>query len=359
MHDTARHFLLTGGGTMGSVTPLLAVAAELRKRDANAQLSWVGTPHGPERLVVESHRIAFRELDAPKLDRHRPWMWPIVPFRFVRSCVRAFVLLRDMRPAMVFAAGSYVSVPIALMSWLLRIPIWVHQLDVVPGLANRVMAPFAAKISVTFETTAKHFPSGKTMVVGGMARKGIRGGDKAVAMKRYGLDSAKPTLLVTGGGTGAQQLNEVMAAVMRELTAHVNVIHLTGRGKMLTSLEGQAGYVALEFLNEGMADALAAADVVVSRAGLGTICELAALGKPTILVPIHEPFQEANAKALEERKAADVLWYVTPQIVAQAVFRMVDSPERRAEYAKNIRGLFALNGDERIVHEALNLLNEV
>lgn len=359
MESQHTHFMLTGGGTLGSVTPLLAIASELRKRDANVQLSWIGTPTGPERLVVEAQRIPFSVLPAPKLDRYRKWLWPFIPFQFAVSCIRAFSMLRKVRPNMVFSAGGYVSVPIAWMAWLLRIPVWVHQLDVLPGLANKLMAPVAKKISVTFEETAKDFPAHKTIVVGSMVRSSIRRGERAIALKRYGFDETKPTLFVTGGGTGAASLNEMLTVIKDELLPHMNVLHLTGRGKMLTALEQAGkGYVALEFLNEGWADALAAADLVVSRAGLGTISELAALGKPSIIIPIHEPFQEANAKALEERKAADVLWYVTPQILAQAVFRVLDGEGHRIELSNNIRSIFPLNADERVVHEAYSLLNE-
>lgn len=358
MNDQSKAYLMTGGGTLGSVTPLLAVAVELRKRDANVALSWVGTPGGPERLVVESQRIPFYKMAAPKLDRYRKWTWPLLPFRFAFSFLNSLRLLYVIKPDMVFSAGGYVSVPVAWAAFVMRIPVWVHQLDVLPGLANKLMAPVAKKVSVTFEETARDFPAKKTVVVGSMVRKSLRQGEKATALKRYGFDEAKPTILVIGGGTGAASVNEMFAIIADELTAHANVLHLVGRGKMLSSLEGKKNYAALEFLNEGMADAYAAADVVVSRAGLGTISELAALGKPSVVIPIHDAFQEANAKLLEDKQAAHVLWYVTPQILAQAILHLLENTEQRDTYAKNIRALFALNADERIVHDALALLEK-
>ncbi|MEK7458829.1 MAG: UDP-N-acetylglucosamine--N-acetylmuramyl-(pentapeptide) pyrophosphoryl-undecaprenol N-acetylglucosamine transferase [Patescibacteria group bacterium] len=351
-----KHFLMTGGGTLGSVTPLLAIAAELRKRDAHTVVSWVGTPNGPERLVVESNRIAFYSLSSPKLNRYKKWLWPLLPFGLAVSVVRAFSLLRTLRPAMVFTAGSFVSVPVVLAAWVLRIPVWVHQLDVQPGVANKIMAYFAKRISVTFDETAVAFPSKKTLVVGGMFRHALRLGDKQTAVTRYGFDATLPTVLVMGGGTGAVQINDAMATLRRDMVTHANVLHLVGRGKMLSALEEQGqNYTALEFLNEGMADAYAAADIVVCRSGLGTICELAALGKPAIIIPFHS-FEFPNAKALEERNAAEVLWYMTPQILSQAITRLLEHPERRDELSKNVRALFALNADERIVHETLLML---
>lgn len=357
MSEGPKHFLMTGGGTLGSVTPLLAIASELRKRDAHTVVSWVGTPGGPERLVVESNRIAFHALASPKLDRYRKWSWPFIPVRLATSVVRAMSLLRKLRPDMVFSAGSFVSVPVVIAAWMLRIPVWIHQLDVAPGVANKMMAPFAKRISVTFEETAAAFPKKKTMVVGGMVRKTLRQGEKDVAMKRYGFDETKPTILVMGGGTGAVQINEAFAILRRDLVTRANVLHLVGRGKMLAALEAHGpNYAALEFLNEGIADAYAAADVVVCRSGLGTMSELAALGKAAIVIPFHN-FEFPNAKVLEDRKAAEVLWYVTPQIIGQSIARLLEHPERREELSKNIRALFALNADERIVHDALALLN--
>jgi UDP-N-acetylglucosamine--N-acetylmuramyl-(pentapeptide) pyrophosphoryl-undecaprenol N-acetylglucosamine transferase len=352
-----QHFLLTGGGTLGSVTPLLAIAADLRKRNPGVSLSFIGTPHGPERLLVESQRIPFWQLAAPKLDRHRWWLWPLIPIRFFVSWVNAIRILYVTKPSFVFVAGGYVAVPVAWAAFVLRIPVWVHQLDVLPGLANKLMTLVARKISVSFEETAKYFPARKTLLVGSMVRQAIRHGEREVALQRYGFNAALPTLLVVGGGTGAASINETMAAIWQDLVPYMNVLHLVGRGKMLTVLEeAKPSYVALEFLNEGMADAYAVADLVVSRAGLGTISELAALGKPSIIIPIHEPFQEANARVLEERKAAQVIWHMTPQILEQTIRRLLDNHELSAEFGKNIRGLFALNADERIVHEALTLL---
>ncbi len=356
MHEQSKAFLMAGGGTLGSVTPLLAIAGKLRERDANVSLAWIGTPDGPERLVVESQRIPFYKLSSPKLDRYRTWTWPLLPFRLAISFLHALRLLYVVKPHMVFSAGGYVSVPVAWAAWVMRIPVWLHQLDTLPLLASKAIAPVAKKISVTFEETAAAFSAKKTVVVGTMVRQALRKGDKSVALKRYGFDEAKPTVLVIGGGTGAASVNELFAVIVDELTTHANVIHLVGRGKMLSSLEGRPNYAALEFLNEGMADAYAAADVVVCRAGLGTISELVALGKPSIVIPIHDPFQEANARLLEDKGAAHVLWYVTPQILAQAITRLLENSEQRETYAKHIRALCAVNADERIVHDALAML---
>jgi UDP-N-acetylglucosamine--N-acetylmuramyl-(pentapeptide) pyrophosphoryl-undecaprenol N-acetylglucosamine transferase len=349
---------MTGGGSGGPVTPLLAIAAEWKKREPDVQISWIGTPNGPERTLVEAAKFSFSPLSAPKFDRTRPWTIPFVPFQLVTSCVKAIKLLQELEPSMVISAGAYVSVPVIWMAWLLRIPVWIHQLDVEPGMANKLMAPFAKRISVTFQESMSAFSAKKTELVGCMYRKVLRLGEKEVAQKVYGLDASKPTVVVMGGATGAAKINEIMSIIGRDLAKRMNVLHLTGRGKMLTALEEIGGtYVPMEFLGEGIADVYAAADVVIARAGIGTIAELAALGKPSIILPIVGTHQEANAQALEERNAAIVMRHVTPQTLEQAIYRLLDNQGRREELSKNIHGLFPLNADERIVHEAIALLN--
>lgn len=351
------HIVFTGGGTLGPVTPLLAVAAEWKKRDPFVKFTWIGTPDGPERLLVESAKIPFIALKAPKFDRTRPWTWPFIPFQMLASCIASARLLADLQPTLLMSAGAYVSVPIAWTAVFMRIPSWIHQLDVTVGLANKLMAPFAKRISVTWEENVATFGAAKTLVVGAMIRPFLRLGDAQTARELFGLDATKPTVLVLGGGTGATRLNERLAIIGPELIRHANVIHLTGRGKMMTALETLGdGYVAREFVGEGMADLYALADVVVTRAGMGTIAEVVALGKPTILLPL-EGQQESNAQALESRGAADVLHHVTPQTLLQSILRYLDNPEKRDALTTKIRTVFPTNADERIVHEALRLLN--
>ncbi len=358
----AHHILFTGGGTLGPVTPLLAVAAEWRKHEGDVRFSWIGTPHGPERSLIEGAKIPFFSLSAPKFDRSRKWTLPFVPFFFLISFIKSWNRLKELQPSLVMSAGAYVSLPIVIAAWMRRIPVWIHQLDVAPGLANKLMAPFATHISVAWSQSADAFPKKKTTVVGGMARLALTFGNRSTAYQRYSLRSHLPTVLVIGGGTGATSINHAMTIIAEELLQKVNVIHLTGQGKMLPDLqklhEAERGYVALEFLQEGMADAFAAADIVVCRAGMGTIAELALLGKPAILVPRVATDQEANATALQNLGAANVIREITPQILLQEIQKLLHHPEDRQALARNICAIFPLNAEERIVEGAMGILKE-
>ena len=358
MNSSRNHIIFTGGGTLGPVTPLLAVATEWRKRDPHVRLTWIGTPDGPERVVVESAKIPFISLSAPKFDRTRPWTWMFSPFQLLVSTFRSYRILSDIEPSMIITAGAYVSVPVALAAAVMRVPIWVHQFDLVVGLANKLMAPFAKRISVTWEENAASFGAKKTLVVGAMIRPFLKLGDAQMARELFGLNVGRPTVLVVGGGTGSARMNERFSIIGAELSRHANVIHITGRGKMLSALESIGDdYVVREFVGEGMADILALADVVVSRAGMGMIAEIVGLGKAAILLPL-EGQQEVNAKAIEDRGGAEVLKHVTPQTLLQSILRLIESPERRGALAARARTLFPTNGDERIVHEALELLSD-
>lgn len=353
------HLLLTGGGTLGPVTPLLAVAEEWRKRKPEAKISWIGTPNGPERSLVERRRFDFYSLRSPKFDRARPWTLPFVAPLFLLSLARSFVLLRELQPVAVVSAGAYVSVPVAWMAKLLGIPVWIHQLDVVPGVANKLMAPVAKKINITWSESASQFPKGKSEIVGAMVRSMVTVGEAKLARDRYGFSLEKPTVFVIGGGTGAASINEMMAIIGPELSERANVLHLTGKGKLRESLKtiGE-NYTALEFLEEGMADAYALSDVVVARAGMGTIAELVALKKPTVLIPIPHSHQEANARALEERGAAIVVKHLTPQTLLQAIEKVLSDKNKQRELSENIGTLFPLNADERMVDDILSVIEK-
>lgn len=348
---------MTGGGTLGPVTPLIAIAREWQRRDPNASVSWIGTPSGPERMIVEEAGFDFRTLLAPKLDRHRKWTWPLIPFLMLYSSVAALLMLRRVRPDIVFTAGGYVSVPVVLMAWILRIPVWVHQLDVVPGLANRIMAPFAKKVSVTWLESLESFPEKKTIQAGSVVRDGLLRGDKKKVIEKHNLDPEKLTVFVIGGGTGATPINDAMAAIGDDLVKKVNVVHLTGLGKMIDGLnEISPNYVALEFLGKDIADYFAAADIIVARAGMGTILELSALGKASIIIPLKNTDQMANARLLAEREAAVIIHQLNGQILKQEIIHLAEHDERRWELQDKMRELLIENGEERIVKEAVGLL---
>lgn len=327
--------LFAGGGSLGPVTPLLAVAEALRERDPSIELLWVGTPSGPERTLVEDAGIRFCALPVARLTRYPSLEWLALPINAVRAMVGARRLMRNERPDLVASAGGFTGVPVAVAAFVDGVPSWLHQSDVPPILSGRLSAPFASWVTVAWPQTAAAFPADRTEVVGNPARASVAGMTRDAGHARFGLDPSRPTVLVTGGGGGAEWVNRCMEAVGGELAREANVIHLTGLGKKTDALDrfGPA-FVARELLSGEMAAALAAADALVGRAGMGTITEIAARGIPSILIPLPgSPAQEQNAAALAATGGTVVFRQdaMTPQELLEAIRALLrDEPRRRA-----------------------------
>ena len=291
--------LFTGGGTLGPVTPLLAVADAWRKKDSSMEFIWAGTSAGPERFFVEKEGIRFFAIATARFTRYISIEWILLPFRFLFACAQSCVLIAREKPDLIASAGGFTAVPIAIIGSMFGVPTWIHQSDVEPVVTNRLLAPFAKLITVAFEQTKSFFPASKTVVVGNPVRLSILHGSVAHAKLKFAIDESKPTVLVFGGGGGAQWLNEVMSEIWERVSLVANVIHVTGKGKSeknKTSIEHH--YHVVEYLAGEMADVLALADLVVCRAGTGTITELSALKKASIMIPLPNSPQEKNAAAV-------------------------------------------------------------
>ena len=337
--------MMTGGGTLGPVTPLLAVVEAWKKLDPSAHFVWVGTLNGPERTLVEKQAIPFFGMQAPKLDRHAPLRWIFIPFRFLWSMKVAAELIRQERPDVVVTAGGYVSVPVLWVARLLRIPTWVHQQDVRAGLANLLMVPAATRVSVAWIKTIHKFPTKKTIHIGNPVRLSVVGGLKERAAARFGLNPDKPTVLVLGGGTGAVWINQAIASLAPELVSRANILHITGRGKQPEG-EQPHGYVVVDLIAEGMNDVFALADIVVCRAGMGTISELSALRKPSIIIPMPNSHQEDNTEALEELDAAIIMHQerTSPQMLLQTLEELLADAEERKKLGNRLHAALPTDG---------------
>jgi len=297
--------LLAGGGTLGPVTPLLALAEAWRKQREDISFALVGTQDGPERSLAQASHIPFYAIPSVRLPRFFSMEWFLIPFRAVYALAGAHRLLRAQRPDLIIGAGGFTQVPVMWVGRFLGVPSFLLQTDVRPLLSNRLVASFVKKIFIGFEETMPFFSARKTVQTGVPVRASLKTGSRERACARFGLDGTRPTLLVLGGGTGSLWINERMAEIAPQLVQEMNVIHLTGRGKQLASLT-MNGYASMEQVEDGLADIYAAADLVVARAGMGTISELCALSKPALIIPLPGSAQLENARALARRHAAMV-----------------------------------------------------
>ncbi len=319
--------LFAGGGTLGPVTPLLAVIDAWKKRE-ELDVVWVGTPHGPERELVEQIGARFYVLPVAKLPRYVSLEWVTLPVKILWAFAKALRVLMKEKPALVGSAGGYTAVPVIFAAKLLRIPVWVHQQDVEIILTNKLTAPFANLVTVAWKENLKALK--KARLVGNPVRAHVLEGSRERAEEFFKLDERKMTVFVFGGGSGAIWMNKTMAQMGKEIERFANVIHVTGKGKMLGELEEIGGnYNAVELLSDEMADAYAVADLVVCRAGLATITELAALGMPSIVIPLPDSPQEKNACAIKEG-AIVVGQDMTPWALMETIrLTLEDEVERR------------------------------
>ncbi|RMD59332.1 UDP-N-acetylglucosamine--N-acetylmuramyl-(pentapeptide) pyrophosphoryl-undecaprenol N-acetylglucosamine transferase [Candidatus Parcubacteria bacterium] len=303
--------VFTGGGTAGSVTPLLALASELKKRSDKYHFFWIGARGGIEKSIIEKKDMPFKAIFCGNLRRYFSWRNFLDPFLVIVGFLQALVFLMRKRPLCVIAAGSFTQVPVGWAAWSLRIPLVIHQQDIRPGLANRLTAPAARVITTAFEETAHYFGK-KAVWIGNFIQAELEEEfhhlTRAQACQYFGFNSSKPVVLIMGGSTGAQAINSFVYQNLTDLIAKYQIIHLTGYGKGPEQDIKKGRYVWFEFLSTvQIARALRAADVVFSRAGLGALTEFSYLGKPVILIPIPNSHQEDNASYYAKRQAALVL----------------------------------------------------
>ncbi len=331
---------------MGSVAPLLAVVPELQKRGQT--VVFVGTVGGPEKEVVEAMGIQFFALRAAKLRRYFTARHLLVPFEFVFSLWQALRVLKAEKPDVIVSAGGFIAVPVILVGRLLGIPSVIHQQDVRPTLSNVVCARWAKVITTTFEESVSHFEkfaSARCTVewIGNPVR------DLSVTTQTIekNLDASVPTVLLMGGGTGATGINEL---VDQSLCDIANVIHVTGKGKR-SEVVNHPRYHAYEFLNAELFEALALATVVVSRCGLSSLTELAALRKPAIFIPMPDSHQNDNAALIQKYNAGIVLPQssLTPASLTSQVKILLDDADFCEAIGSHLHQLMKLHANKKFV----------
>jgi UDP-N-acetylglucosamine--N-acetylmuramyl-(pentapeptide) pyrophosphoryl-undecaprenol N-acetylglucosamine transferase len=347
--------IMSGGGTLGSVTPLLAAAQAIKRIEPTAELLWVGTRGGPEEKLVAAAGIPFRAISSGKLRRYFDWRNFVDLARIICGFFESRRLLKGYRPDAVVMAGGYVAVPVVWAAATLKIPVYVHQMDIRPGLANRLAAPFAKGFSVAFEKSLRDFAKKNPVWTGNPIRQLMRGGSRDEARKLFGLEEGIPTVLVIGGGTGAINLNRLVRRAAPAICERAQVIHLTGAGKA----EGHEGmptrYHEMEFLADDLRHALAAAYLVVTRAGMGTLTELAALGLPTVIVPIPDSHQEENAKLFADAGAAVMVNEKTTfsKALADQILALLSDGNRLSDLRQKMLKMNRPDADEALAREIL------
>jgi UDP-N-acetylglucosamine--N-acetylmuramyl-(pentapeptide) pyrophosphoryl-undecaprenol N-acetylglucosamine transferase len=357
--------LFCGGGSVGHIAPSIAVWESLKAKRPDAQALFVCSRRRDDGMFLAACHLPYRKLTAPKTSLSPALLF--FPMLFPLSLIEAFFVLLIFRPAIIFSKGGYVSVPICFVSWLLGIPIVVHESDSVLGRGNRFLLHFTRHLCIG--TPAKELENGdiaarKGIMVtatGNPVRAAILRGSRDGGKRVTGFSGNRPILLVIGGSQGAEALNEAVRSHLSTLLTLCDVIHLTGSGKARTGRQ-HARYFQREFANEDLPDLLAAADLVVSRGGASAIAEFAALGKAVVIVPIPELAQNhqgANARFLEVAQAAIVL----PQEKLHDEFlplvtQLIQNSEKRRELGSRLKTFAPPDAANRIANILLSEVQE-
>ena len=276
--------VFTGGGSAGHVTPNIALIE--RARSEGWECVYVGSHAGIEKEIIEPLGIPYYAIASGKLRRYFDWQNFIDPFYILIGVIQSLFICLWNRPNVVFSKGGFVAVPVVVAAWLCRIPVICHESDVTPGLANKICFPFARNICVNFEQTRQYLPEGKVLVTGTPVRKSLLDGDRSRGLNYLGVTSDKPVLLVFGGSLGAKAINEQVRRVINQLSHQFVLVHVTGAGNEDSALKEVPDYMQIEFLVDEFGDVLAAADIVIARAGANSIYELLLTRKPHILIPL-------------------------------------------------------------------------
>ena len=345
-----KKIVLTGGGTAGHVTPNMALIPELKKQ--GYEVYYIGSYDGIESKLIPELGIPYYGISSGKLRRYIDLKNISDPFKVIKGLHQARRILRKIKPDVVFSKGGFVSVPVVVGAKSKGIPCVIHESDMTPGLANKICIPCATRVCTNFPETIKHLPAEKAVLTGSPIREELFHGDKAKGLSFCGFDDNKPVILIIGGSLGAVAVNNAVRNILPALLEKFQVIHLCGKDKVDTSLNGTKGYVQFEYIKEELCDLMAAADIMISRAGANAICEILALRKPNILIPLSAQAsrgdQILNAASFEKSGYSIVIQEeeVTDEKLLNAVHQAYDN---REEYITAMKKSQLNNSIEKIV----------
>ena len=350
--------LFTGGGTAGHIFPIIAVVRELRKMGSDAQFFYAGPKDDFGEIILSQESIKIKWILAGKIRRYLNWKSVLeniadvlfkIPLGFLQAIFYVFISAPDL----IFSKGGYGSLATVLAGQILQVPIILHESDVTPGLANRFMSKFTSQIFVAFPVAqTEYFSEDKMIAVGNPMRVELLNGDAEKAKDYFDLIVGKPIILVLGGSQGAQAVNDLMLAILPQLLTDFEIIHQTG-SKNLEQLKAEAKVVVDEtlarryhpigFLKEvELRDAFKVCDLVVSRAGSGSIFEIAACQKPSVLIPLSSSAQDhqlKNAYAYAQNKAAVVMEEanLTPRFFLEKIKYLFANPDELQKMSQQAR----------------------
>lgn len=354
-----KRIILTGGGTAGHVTPNIALLPRLK--ELQYDIHYIGSYNGIEKELIEQFGIPYHGISSGKLRRYFSVQNFTDPFRVLKGFGEAQKLIKLLKPDVIFSKGGFVSVPVVMAGKKCKVPVIIHESDMTPGLANKLSIPSAVKVCCNFPETVELLPADKAVLTGSPIRQELLEGDAENARSFTGFTSEKPVILVIGGSLGAVAVNNAVRSNLPELLKDFQVIHLCGRGKLDPTLNNLNGYVQYEYIKDELKDLFALTDIVISRAGANAICELLALHKPNLLIPLSvnasRGDQILNARSFERQGFSMVLEEeeITSEKFLSCVHTLYDN---RKQYADAMSSSHQQNSIDTIIELIESAVNE-
>lgn len=333
------HIVLTGGGTAGHVTPNIALIPHLKA--AGYKISYIGSYDGIEKKLIEDLNIPYYGISSGKFRRYLSLKNLTDPFRVLNGFLQAKKLMKKLSPDVVFSKGGFVTVPVVKAAKSRNIPAIIHESDMTPGLANRLCIPSATYVCCNFPETVEYLPKEKAVLSGTPIREELLSGDKEAGRSFCGFTKDKPVIMVIGGSLGSVIVNDAVRKILPQLTKSFQVIHLCGKDKLVQSLNNTPGYVQYEYIKKELPDLFALADLCISRAGANAICEISALAKPNLLIPLSAKAsrgdQVLNAHSFEKQGLSMVI--EEEQLTSERLLTDLNTLyEKRGEYIQRMQG---------------------
>ena len=351
-----RKILLTGGGTAGHVTPNIALLPSLK--EANYDIVYMGSYDGIEKKLIADFEIPYIGISTGKFRRYLDVKNFTDPFRVLKGFSEAKKFLKEYHPDVLYSKCGFVSVLVLRAAAALKIPCIIHESDMTPGLANRLCIPVAKKVCCNFPETLENLPADKAVLTGSPIRSELLQGNKLAGLDMCGFKANKPVLMVIGGSLGAADVNKAVRLAMPSLLERFQVVHLCGKDKLDNLLLNTPGYKQFEYVKAELKDLFAMADIVISRAGANAICELLALKKPNILIPLpaskSRGDQILNAKSFEAQGFSIVIDqdYLTENLLLEKVYELYDNRTKYLEAMEKSNQLDSIQTIMKLIEEA-------
>ncbi|MDO4303145.1 MAG: undecaprenyldiphospho-muramoylpentapeptide beta-N-acetylglucosaminyltransferase [Bacillota bacterium] len=355
--NSPKKIVLTGGGTAGHVTPNIALLPHLK--EAGFEISYIGSYDGIEKKLIEDYGIPYYGIATGKFRRYLDVKNLTDPFKVIKGFGEARKYLKRLRPDVVFSKGGFVSVPVVRAAASLHIPCIIHESDMTPGLANKLCIPVAQKVCCNFPETYNMLPKEKAVLTGSPIREELTRGNPIAALDMCGFTSNKPVILVIGGSLGAASVNQALRDALPGLLKDFQIAHICGKGKIDEAYLHTEGYIQFEYVKEELKDLFAMADIVISRAGANSICELLALRKPNLLIPLSAKSsrgdQILNAKSFEAQGFSMVIDDddLSPQLLTEKVLELYFTRQTYIDAMSKSNQLGSIKAIMKLIQDAV------